>query len=252
MYKNNLKLGKKNGVLIVKKAGCMSCQDEKHKTCLCHILGGKKGGKIPKEEIQKAKLKDEKKRASVSWIQDNADKQYLEQFDEEAQKIKEKQKKLSQKIQTDPKYREAYMRQTKKREQKEYDEKIIKDKEDRAMKEAIIAEEERKRAEKNKDLFDKITEKAIDLTKKIPLVGDVVNLATSKVYDKLKDLRDIRQPQFTVEDFKDEPDYMGNGKKKLSQKQLEYQQALNIIKNKFKLNHKQAMMKYKEIHNKIK
>ncbi|HEY9705363.1 MAG TPA: hypothetical protein V6C58_23190 [Allocoleopsis sp.] len=44
---------------------------------------------------------------------------------------------------------------------------------------------------------------------------------------------------------------LGGKKRVLSEAQKEYQQALELLKKKYNLNHKQAMMKYKEMKNKI-
>ena len=138
---------------------------------------------MTKAEIDKGKQKHADAVKKADWIQDREDQAYLDQFDEDKQKQRAKDLEKSKRILSDPRYREAYMRQTRKREQKDYGKEV---KRKRAEQDILDDERDRKAAEANKSLWDKATEGMIALTKKIPGVGDVVNQATQFVHDKLK------------------------------------------------------------------
>jgi hypothetical protein len=96
------------------------------------------------------------------------------------------------------------------------------------------------------DAFDWTTDKLVDIGAKA--IGSYLPIPENLAKTGLKALqKGIKKPVVGVIERK----LQGKGRP-MSQKQQEYQQALELIKKKHNLNNKQAMIKYKEMKSKIK
>jgi hypothetical protein len=227
-----LKLGMKYGAMKVKKGGCMTCGNMQHTGCMCHMLGAgvkriKKAGELPNylENLMKA-YED----------QDNKPDKYTGKTMEElAQMTPEERRKIKKEAE---KQRGKERRGGAPREKS----KLLRDKFGslyEKQQDYKRAEDERlkKLTEPEEDWLDKAfdwaTDKLIDYGSKA--IGSVI---------PVKGVEDVAKTGLKA---------LQKGLKggQMSQKQKEYQQALELIKKKYNVNHKQAMVKYKMLKNNL-
>jgi hypothetical protein len=252
-----LKLGMKYGAMKLNKGGCMSCGNMEHTGCVCHMLGAgkkqkKKGGELPQymENIMRAYENQDNKPDKYTGytmeelalmpaterrrIKREAEtKRYntdLQEATKEAMKRirggvldKNKSNLLRSKFQSLNRQHEEM-----KKAQEEADRK--------AQEEADRKAREAEKGDWLDDIFDFATDKLIDYGSKA--IGSVIpgteGIAKTGLKALQKGLKGMGEPR------------------QLSQKQKEYQQALQLIKKKYNLNHKQAMVKYANIKNQLK
>lgn len=256
-----LKVGLKYGAMKMKKGmpkqpcstslgGCGTCGNMEHTGCLCHMLGAgrktKKGGIATQEEMEKLTPTERRKLKSQATKQSQIE-------------TKKKMKEEEEARQNNPAYDELYNKQDKafayfKSPEYIQERDRIKsltpaqraremrnlNKQNEELKLKREEEEKRKEQESRKDgdwldkAFDFATDKIIDVGSKaigtfIPNSEGIIKKGATALKEKLQGLG---KPQ--------------------SEKQKQYQEALNIIKKKYNMNHKEAMTKYKQIRMKTK
>lgn len=239
-----MRFGLKYGALKMKKAGCMSCGNMEHTGCVCHMLGA---GKKKKSMYGGAEdeLPDYMKNLMLAYEQqNNKPDQYTGYTMEElaTMPVSERRriKRDAEKKRYDAqrrggavdKMKASLLRDKFKSLNKQHTE--IKRKSDEEDRIRMQAEKEEEEGDWLDDAFEFATDKLIEYGSKgiaaaIPIPG-VEKLAKTGLTALQKKLKE-------------------GGQRVQSQKQIEYQQALGIIKKKYGLNHKEAMIKYKEIKN---
>ena len=257
MNNKPLKLGLKYGAMKAVKGGCMSCGNMNHTGCMCHMLGA---GKMKKGGRKRLTIEEE-----TAKLTKNKGKMDLIKQSQEQAKQQEEERYL--KSLADPKYDEYFTKMEKNEEYRKAHPEIYKDPNWYAkLTPREKAKMERKTAVANKEYYDTMEERNKKIQEKLDKEEEErqkkdkswLDKAFDFATDKVIDIGSKAIGQFVPgteglikKGFVKLKEKLGEGKRPLSEKQQQYQEALKMIRNKYNISHKEALQKYKQINMKL-